>query len=88
MDYTRAEILRIKRLLCVRESFFAGDNGFEPLLVAPEATVLPLDESPINQRNILTRPTTRGKAGLFFARGAAGAFFYIHEDEAGMLDKL
>ena len=25
----------------------AGDNGFEPLQTAPEAVVLPLDESPI-----------------------------------------
>ena len=27
--------------------FLAGDNGFEPLLIAPEAIVLPLDESPM-----------------------------------------
>lgn len=39
-------LLTIKRLY-KRVSLCAGDNGFEPLLVAPEATVLPLDESPI-----------------------------------------
>lgn len=69
------KICRIKeRDSLVRVSFLAGDNGFEPLLVAPEATVLPLDESPIY-------PARRILAWLSFSGNAAQVIFYIHKDK-------
>ena len=43
----------------------AGGNGFEPILDAPEASVLPLDEPPISRAgSILSCPTKTGKLKL------------------------
>ena len=48
----------------------AGGNGFEPILDAPEASVLPLDEPPISRAgSILSCPTKTGKLKLALSYG-------------------
>jgi hypothetical protein len=69
-----------------RREFFAGDNGFEPLLIAPEAIVLPLDESPLNQRAIFYH-AHRDEASLF-ACCTAGIVFNIHENKQKFANAL
>ena len=58
--------------------FYAGDNGFEPLLTVPETAVLPLDESPILflLRSLFYH--ARRDETRLFPRGAAGVVFHVH----------
>jgi hypothetical protein len=64
----------------------AGDNGFEPLLIAPEAIVLPLDESPINQRAIFYH--AHWDEASLFACCTARIIFNIHKDQQKLADPL
>ncbi len=66
---------------------FAGDNGFEPLLIAPEAIVLPLDESPRDWRAVFYH-AVYAEARDLFSRDAAGVVFNIHEDKQDLADGL
>jgi hypothetical protein len=62
-----------------KREFVAGDNGFEPLLIAPEAIVLPLDESPINQRAVFYH--AHGDEARLFTRSTPCIVFNIHKNQ-------
>ena len=67
--------------------FSAGDNGFEPLLIAPEAIVLPLDESPMFFQRAVFYHAHWDEARLF-TRSASGIVLNIHKNQEDFPNRL